>query len=269
MTASRDYIENMPDNWSCMPMRRCVVLRQNGAWGDEVTDEEELEGVGEYCVRAADFDYRHLRFNPIDTFVRRRYDSSSFLKVQLKEGDIVIEKSGGGEKVPVGRALRFCGNDKTAFSNFMERQRVDESLCLSKFYFYWWTALYQHGVFTQYIKQTTGIQNLDGFTLLANELIALPPLEEQAKIVACLESGLNRSFEEQKYLERQIDVLERYRRSVIHEAVTKGLDPNVPMKGSGVEWIGEIPQKWKSKRLKYLTAFGNVQSLAHFHSSIA
>lgn len=53
-------------------------------------------------------------------------------------------------------------------------------------------------------------------------------------------------------LVKQIDVLERYKKSLIHEAVTKGLDPDVAMKPSGVEWIGDIPEHWKTKRLKYI-----------------
>lgn len=52
--------------------------------------------------------------------------------------------------------------------------------------------------------------------------------------------------------EKLIQLLQEKRQAIISEAVTKGLDPNVPMKGSGVEWIGEIPAHWKVKRIKYL-----------------
>ena len=50
--------------------------------------------------------------------------------------------------------------------------------------------------------------------------------------------------------EKSIELLEEYRKSIISEAVTKGLDPNAPMKDSGVEWIGEIPEGWVTRRLK-------------------
>ena len=52
-------------------------------------------------------------------------------------------------------------------------------------------------------------------------------------------------------IEKQIDVLEQYKKSVITEAVTKGLDPNVEMKDSGIKWIGKIPKNWAVLRLKY------------------
>lgn len=53
--------------------------------------------------------------------------------------------------------------------------------------------------------------------------------------------------------ERSIKLLEEYRKSVISEAVTKGLDPNVPMKDSGIDWIGDIPRTWSTQPLKYIT----------------
>lgn len=53
-------------------------------------------------------------------------------------------------------------------------------------------------------------------------------------------------------LEKQIDLLQQYKKSLITETVTKGLDKSVPMKDSEVEWIGKIPEHWKAKRLKYV-----------------
>ena len=58
-------------------------------------------------------------------------------------------------------------------------------------------------------------------------------------------------------IEKQIEVLERYRASVIHEAVTRGLDPTVPTKPSGVNWIGNIPENWDVTPLGYLGSFQN------------
>lgn len=58
-------------------------------------------------------------------------------------------------------------------------------------------------------------------------------------------------------IEKQITTLEQYKRSVITEAVTKGLDPTVPMKDSGIEWIGEIPEHWGLEKLKYKTKIRN------------
>jgi type I restriction enzyme S subunit len=239
----------LPDGWQKMPMRRCLLMRQNGSWGDEPIDD----GDGEYCLRAADFDYPRLAFKGEENFVRRSYGPGAFENVHLKDGDILIEKSGGGEKTPVGRAILFDGSFTAGFSNFMERQRVNTQICVPEYYFYWWTAMYQQDVFTQYIKQTTGLQNLDTGTLLSQEYMPLPPLSEQERIARAVKVSLLDMQKTTDQLCAQISTLERYKSSLIHEAVTKGLDRDVPLKSSGVEWIGDIPAKWTLQRVKCIT----------------
>ena len=58
-------------------------------------------------------------------------------------------------------------------------------------------------------------------------------------------------------LEKQIDTLQKYKKSLITETVTKGLDKSVPMKDSGIEWIGKIPEHWSVKRLKFMLESGS------------
>ena len=79
--------------------------------------------------------------------------------------------------------------------------------------------------------------------LLLSQLI-VPPLPEQQRIADFLDSKCSQIDEISKKIQEEIDTLEEYKKSVITEAVTKGLDPNVEMKDSGIEWIGEIPAKW-------------------------
>jgi type I restriction enzyme S subunit len=52
--------------------------------------------------------------------------------------------------------------------------------------------------------------------------------------------------------EKQIELLKERRQIMIHQAVTRGIDPNVKLKPSGVEWIGDIPEHWEVKKLKYV-----------------
>lgn len=80
----------------------------------------------------------------------------------------------------------------------------------------------------------------------------VPPVTEQRAIAAVLDSKCGVIDRTMSTLEKQISTLERYRASVIHEAVTRGLDPTVPTKPSGVDWIGEMPAKWFVRKLKHL-----------------
>ena len=83
--------------------------------------------------------------------------------------------------------------------------------------------------------------------------IAYPSLSEQRQIVDFLDRKTGQIDELIGIKERQIEPLQEQRTALINQAVTKGLDPNVEMKPSGVEWIGEIPVHWEVKRLKYVT----------------
>ena len=87
--------------------------------------------------------------------------------------------------------------------------------------------------------------------------IAIPSFEKQKSVVDVINkkcAAVERLIENQQ---KQIEKLKEYKQSVITEAVTKGLDPSVPMKDGGVEWIGEIPAGWETNRLKYCTTYND------------
>lgn len=86
---------------------------------------------------------------------------------------------------------------------------------------------------------------------LDNTVIIIPPLEEQRKIADFLDQKCSEIDALTADIQTQIETLEEYKKSVITEAVTKGLDPNVEMKDSGVEWIGKIYKDFAIKRIKH------------------
>ena len=87
---------------------------------------------------------------------------------------------------------------------------------------------------------------------LKEQEVIIPPLPEQRAIAAFLDRETARIDELVAKKERLIELLQEKRTALITRAVTRGLDPNAPMKDSGVEWLGEIPAHWEVKRLKYL-----------------
>ncbi|HZH87248.1 MAG TPA: restriction endonuclease subunit S [Brumimicrobium sp.] len=81
--------------------------------------------------------------------------------------------------------------------------------------------------------------------------LPLPPPDEQMQLVNFLDyklAKINRFIRKKKQL---IKLLNEQKAAIINQAVTKGLDPNAPMKDSGIEWLGEIPEHWEIKKLKY------------------
>ena len=103
-------------------------------------------------------------------------------------------------------------------------------------------------------ETTTGLANLNAESI--NHLfISVPPEQEQKQIANFLDRKTEQIDELIRLKERRIELLQAQRTALINQAVTKGLDPNVEMKPSEVEWIGEIPKDWEIVRSKHL--FGN------------
>ena len=88
------------------------------------------------------------------------------------------------------------------------------------------------------------------FNVFASQIVPFPPLPEQNAIVRYLDNATERIRRYINAKERLINLLEEQRQAVIHRAVTRGLDPNVRLKPSGVEWLGDVPTHWKISRIK-------------------
>ena len=84
-----------------------------------------------------------------------------------------------------------------------------------------------------------------------------PSIEEQEKIVAFLDTETARIDTLIAKQEKLIELLEEQRKSIISHAVTKGLNPNAPMKDSGVEWLGDVPESWVEQKIKFISKLIN------------
>jgi len=241
-----DWLGEVPQKWARCRLKTTVRESFNGVWGDEPkNDENDL-----ICIRVADFNYDKLTINQNKYTVRNIPENQH--NRMLKKGDILIEKSGGGEKQPVGRAIIYDNEiGKAVCSNFIGKITLYKSKVIPKFVVYYLSSLYSKGINTKHIKQTTGIQNLDLESYL-NESIYLPLLTEQQKIAHFLDRKCARIDALIEKKQKLVELKKEERTALINQAVTKGLDPKVPMKDSGIEWLGEIPEHWKVKKIKYL-----------------
>lgn len=234
-----------PANWRTLRLSETVTACRNGTWG-----EEPRGSPGDLiCVRVADFDRRGLRVLLDHSTVR--YVPEPFRRRRILEhGDLLLEKSGGGELQPVGAVVLYDHDTPAVSSNFIARMPVAPGLD-ARYLCYLHAALYSLRVNCRSIRQTTGIQNLDSDAYLA-ETVRIPGLAEQQRIAGFLDgkTALIDALTDSK--ERLIDLLGEKRRVTIGHAVTQGLDPRAPRRHSGIPWLSEIPAHWQVTRFKFV-----------------
>ena len=166
---------------------------------------------------------------------------------------MLITKSSGSEKHIGKTALVDAEVEalKPCFSNFTQRVRTNNKINPNFLHFILNSNLAR--VQYNYLSQTTtGLANLSS-EIISDVVCPVFPIEEQKKIVKYLnhKTHLIDTLIEKK--QKQIGLLKEQRATIINQAVTKGLNPNVKMKDSGIEWLGKVPEHWDISKLKYVT----------------
>jgi type I restriction enzyme S subunit len=174
------HYPQLPVGWSCTTIKD-VCENINGLWKGK---KEPLVKVG--VIRNANFtkDFK-LDFSNIECI---DVEQRAFSQRHLLNGDLIVEKSGGSDKNPVGRAVLYEGtNGVFSYSNFtMVLRIIHREVILSKFLYYYILANYQAGVMNSMQTQTTGLHNLILDKYLTMPLY-LPPRQEQERIINKIE----------------------------------------------------------------------------------
>ncbi|MEX5452637.1 hypothetical protein WCE15_27015, partial [Stutzerimonas stutzeri] len=124
---------------------------------------------------------------------------------------------------------------------------------LSSPFFMRWVQGLNDDLLKVWLKQGATVESIEQ-DYLSDTLIPVPPVSEREQIVQRLDRETARIDALIEKKTRFIELLREKRQALITHAVTKGLDPNVTMKDSGVEWLGEVPEHWAVKRLKFIAA---------------
>lgn len=167
-----EWLGAVPVHWSVLPLKASVRSSKNGTWG-----EDPDGGANDVrCVRVADFDRPQQRIHD-KNYTKRKVRTTDRLGRELRSGNLLLEKSGGGEKSPVGFVVLYDGNEPAVCSNFIARLDLAEGMD-PHFWTYVHGAMYASRLTERSLKQSTGIQNLDQGQYFS-ERVAIPPFEEQ------------------------------------------------------------------------------------------
>jgi len=225
------------------PFIRHVSSLFAGTWGDEPDDS----GNTVSCLRVADFNYSHLTNKTAET--KRKISAAELQTKLIKNGDILIEKSGGGEKTPVGRAIVVKNiSQPTTYANFIERIRLKKTLN-SDYANYVLSHMYSSQINSKYIKQNTGIQNLEVRAYL-RELILVPKLDKQHNMVSFLNSKtatVDQMITAKNHTHTHLSEL---RQAIITNAVLGHGGAVMNLQDTNIPWIGKIPAHWKIEKVK-------------------
>ena len=243
------WLGAVPEHWEVRRLGTSVHGCINGIWGNDPNGREDLP-----CVRVADFDRARLRVRLAKPTLRAVAPGERKRRL-LKKSDLLLEKSGGGDLQPVGVVMLYDHDIEAVCSNFVARMPVS-ARCNSSYLTYLHSHLYAIRLNVRSIKQTTGIQNLDSSSYLG-EPVAFPPLAEQAAIVRFLDHADRRIRRYIRAKQQLIALLEEQKQAIIHQAVTRGLDPTVRLRPSAVRWLGDIPVHWEIWQIGHLGQVGN------------
>lgn len=235
-----EWLGEIPQHWEVKRLKRGYEVQlgkmlRNEPLSKQDTLEPYIRAANVYWEGIDISDIKEMWFSPGE---KKQYEVS--------KGDLIVCEGGD-----VGRSAIWDGSITPIYiQNAVHRVRAKDGN-LNKFLYYLMYTLKSCGYFELLCDRAT-LAHLTREKLV-RILLPFPPVSEQRAIINYLDRETAKIDALVATKERFIKLLAEKRTALISQAVTKGLDPNVPLKDSGVEWLGEIPEHWEVKKVKYLT----------------
>jgi len=222
------WIGEIPEHWNLKKLKYLLGYKKG-------TNPKNFSNNTENCKIYLTMDY--LRNEPKQIFYVREFEN--YICVNENEILLLCDGSNAGE---------FLKSKEGVLSSTMAKI----------------TVINENIEFSWYLLKTVenklkdsvvgmGIPHVD-FDEFRNSILAIPTLIEQKRIATYLDHKIAQIDDLIEKKRRLIEVLNEEKQALINHAVTKGLNPKVKMKDSGIPWIGEIPEHWEMKKLKYVTS---------------
>lgn len=228
-------VGKVPISWEQTRLGYECYIRARLGWRGLKADEYVDEGYA--FISAFNIQDGKLVWEPLNYITQERYDESPEIKLNI--GDVLLVKDGAG----VGKSARVdslpCGG--TAPNSSIGVITPYNSMSYRYVCYYIQSPVFSN--FVGLLYNGMGVPHLTQ-EILKTIRILMPPLDEQQSICDYLDEKCAEIDSLISDIQSQIEALEEYKRSVITEAVTKGLDPDVEMRDSGIAWVGDIPAHW-------------------------
>ena len=239
-------------SWVKTSVRACLVAEFPGAWGIE----PGRDGSNALILRSTNLDDDgHINFG---TAAKRWIEEPHYTERHLRDGDVLLETSGGGPAKPVGRVAHFQQPDSNTYlcSNFFRTLRPNVRKVNSRFLAWRLLHLYRQPRIWNFQQQTTGIINLKTHDYL-EQCFLLPETDEQSRIAAVLDTVDEAIVQTEKVIAK----LRQVRTGLLHDLLTCGLDENGQLRDPVAHPeefqdtpIGRIPKAWEIRTVGQLIA---------------
>ncbi len=234
------WIGEIPGHWGMYKLKYLFKLNKN-------------KNIGNKCNTILSLSYGKIK---IKKDLNEGLTPESYESYQLlSTGDIVI-RSTDLQNDHTSLRTGLVKIEGAITSAYIGLKNLDMSLCDSRFYHYF---LHDWDITKAIYNQGKGLRQSLNWDDIKNMLIPVLDISEQTAIANYLDSATAKIDEAIAQQQKMIDLLNERKQIIINNAVTKGLNHDVPMKDSGVDWIGEIPEHWEIKKLKHVCqAFGRI-----------
>ncbi|GAA3781109.1 hypothetical protein GCM10022271_11730 [Corallibacter vietnamensis] len=239
-----EWLRDIPEHWEIRKLKSFLEVFGRIGFRGYTTNDLVDEGSGAITISPSNFGESNLEWTKNSYLSWDKYYESPEIMVEV--GDLLIVKTASIGKIAHVRELP---EKATVNPQILVVKNVKAD---NRFLFYQFLSI----VFqTQLMKEKIGSTI---YTISENKILngfaLLPPLPEQTAIAQFLDDKTTKIDQAIAIKQQQIALLKERKQILIHKAVTKGVTSSaVEMKDSGVEWIGEIPEHWEVKRLKFVT----------------
>ena len=249
-----EWVGQIPEHWHAIRLKFLLERNDGGVWG------EDLDGIEKNATKV----FRSTEINIDGSWdlteepEMRILSTKEKLKALLKEGDLLVTKSSGSQ-LHIGKTAlvnKEIENLECCYSNFMQRIRPLNKE-IAKYLYIFLNSQLSRIQYNYLSNSSTGLANLSA-DIIGEIIIPTPPPKEQQSITSYLDRKTAQMDNLIAKKERLIELLKEERTAIINQAVTKGLDPKVELKDSGIEWLDKVPKHWTLKKLKYVSRVNSV-----------
>ena len=248
-----EWIGEIPEHWDMRKVSRSFALIGSGTTPKSNDDQYYQNGDISWIITGDLND--GLLNDSSKKITPKALEDHSTLKIYPKD-TIIVAMYGA----TIGK---ICITNFEACTNQACCALSESPYLLNRFTFYWFIAN-KHNIIN--MSYGGGQPNISQ-EIVRSLKITTPSLAEQHIIITFLDNQTAKIDTLIENKQKQIELLKEERTAIINQAVTKGLNPDVPMRDSGIEWLGEIPEHWELRRLKYLSSINPTKSNSSFNKN--